>query len=632
MCKPGQEAAKKDAQTDATNVQKAFDEGGAKAAYKILDDQQKENQKNGLSAEDTKAWNDEMTKQLKEKGILPELAVAHVEANAKDFKNRQNQYDNSIDVDRVENAALKAQIDGNSLHKELLDSFNSQYEQLRDKEGHRDGAYTPGLSGEDLTKYLDERGKNARENHAINQQRNEDKKWAKEFADEGFFKTLDGYNDNNKKDGHISKGDLDKFLKDVKEDPDIAKRFTPEQIKAAEEARKAFDRKDSEDQKKGGLIQDGGYLGLGTDTITRDSISKGLGYQNMEDMKAKLPKELEKTPEAQPEVAKQGNKEISQEEQKKVVEGLAKDPDLLKKLTDANGVITKEKVDELFKTILPKDVQGPQQLTEAQRDIVSKLHDSYNKLPKDGKGNVTAESITKGAFGASETFDHQLRMQKNHEPTQEEMTNLKKQLEDPKFLARVTNKDGKITPESLAAAALPLKENDKAYTPEQKAALATLNDSYNVLAKKDGKADSIDPKADVGAKIKDKPKEPSEADKKAVEEKLAKEVEAAMTVKKGEGYWHTAARILAIGKEEGYKPTNQEIWKMTQILQKANDGKMLHPNDNLQKLIEAAKDQYPGFKEGVEGYYKKLLEKHQQDAEKALAEAKRREAERTIMV
>lgn len=288
---------KENVDADFKRVKDAYDKDGAGAGNEKLVSETQGTALTGASAEQQRQYQEEMAKQLKAAGILPEISVAAVLKNPGDVIKG-----NGVDETALGRAQFNAK---DPLQAAMLREFGDKYKQMKDQNQAEAGYEVP-VSKAQLERTVADSKTNANERNALAAKQTEDKKNLSELVTNP--KLFDRLADSK---GEITKGSIAEFEKKFYAPGTEGDKFRAElgdaaaQKRAAETVealKKTFDDPRNQDDKKGSVLteNDNWYkFGLGKgDYMTRDSLAKGLGYTkpdgspDVEAMNKKLPTDI----------------------------------------------------------------------------------------------------------------------------------------------------------------------------------------------------------------------------------------------------------------------------------------------------------------------------------------------------
>lgn len=211
-----------------------------------------------------------LSEELQKSGVLPELSVGWAKANIDVIGNGRSISDN--DIRKFEHQADNST---NPVDQMMIKSLNDQAPDLKKASKDQRGPETV-ITFKDLNKRLglmadyrqyslpDELGKNPNSHRAqVLFQKGENGR--------DLFDFLDGIRDKGERDGKVDRNDLVTFNEMAKNEPEFRANFTPEQIQTVQELETRWDY-------EGGQIHDQGFF---KQELTRDSIAKGLGFEDV---------------------------------------------------------------------------------------------------------------------------------------------------------------------------------------------------------------------------------------------------------------------------------------------------------------------------------------------------------------
>ncbi|MBC7999472.1 MAG: hypothetical protein IAF58_16085 [Leptolyngbya sp.] len=272
--------AQKDAKGDAAAIKTVFDNEGAEKAYGRL--QQELDPKTlaasgATTADQQRQYQETMTAQLKESGVLPELSIAHAMANKKDLI-----VGGRVDGDKVYDAQVNAK---NPVDRALVTELGDKYNKLKDSGSS--------LYESSLKTQLDTNTQAAKERAAGLQKQTDDRKnLGGLFSNPKAFDAMAG------NDGQITENDAKAFREKFRQPGTAGDQFR-ESVggptregqdsvrKLNEDVLKAFKDGRNDDNKKGAVIHDATWPS--SNYMDRASLAKGMGYKDAAEATAKLP-------------------------------------------------------------------------------------------------------------------------------------------------------------------------------------------------------------------------------------------------------------------------------------------------------------------------------------------------------
>lgn len=265
---------------------------------------------------------------------------------------------------------------------------------------------------------------------------------------------------------------------------------------------------------------------------------------------------------------------MTEEQYQQAIDVLAASPELAASIVDENGVIQPELVENAL--------YGVEVAAQSGDPGAAEYYAALNTVLAASQENpgLTLDQLTMNAYGESETFEHRQAMESNAPLTPEERAEVEDYLaQHPEFRERITDDDGNITRDTLAAAGQEIfmageHGAPSPYTEEELAILGTLNDSYNILASADG---NIRPAAI-------NPEDGTE--EFAMPAEVPAEMEMMITVQAGDGFDRIAVRAyMEATGNANLGP--QEIIALSQLIASLNgndrsySGGQIHPDQQL---------------------------------------------------
>lgn len=551
----------KDAQTNATDdfnsIKETFDREGSQAAYTKMQEELAT-----VPPEQQRAYKEALAKALTDGNLLPQMAVAFLDQNQGKLADDSGTISNTRIQDRHERAEEKKMYETatgkdlgyDPIEAAFLGHLAGNYDKIR-QDLQQKGDYRPGVQDRDLDVALEAEAKSARENAALRDKAETDKKnFASELVNNpALFNMLDGMNDGNKTDGNISQGDVNKFLERWEKDPSFRTLFgkTEEEQNRVHDAvtnlRDAFDADGNQDDKKGSVVNDRTWPS--DNVVSMESLAKGLGYGEGEEAVAKMKEDLKPKEEAEPEPEEEPVTDADAETQARL-DKLKANPELAKELAGEDKIITAEEV-----------AAKRAALTDENRDALTPILDAADEeIKKNGPIGLDKLGITDTP--ADDPDENAEAMKAHQKMFLDKLADLPPDSEMAKAIAENGGKLPSSYVKQLAEAAqagVEQAENDADRAARQQAAdyLKGLADSgqdvdLNQIAKDNGATDFADYQA--------KRREANEQNERVAQER--KQLFTDATQKSGEGPYQAAARILGEGATEADRKA------LTQILQK----------------------------------------------------------------
>ncbi|MCA9800996.1 MAG: hypothetical protein KC777_03365 [Cyanobacteria bacterium HKST-UBA02] len=205
--------------------------------------------------------------ELVRSGVLPELSVGWAKENMDILGDGKKITDTHLK--RFQHSADNSQ---NPVDQLLIRSLNDMAPDLKNASNDQPGRETV-INMQDLDQrlagYQDQRDYElpGGRGHDPNARRTQ------VLLEDGgkFFDYLDGIRNDGEQDGRVSRNDLVTFNERAKSDPGFARQFSPEQLDAVRELEQRWD-------DEGQSIHTGGIF---TQFMTRESIAKGIGFQDI---------------------------------------------------------------------------------------------------------------------------------------------------------------------------------------------------------------------------------------------------------------------------------------------------------------------------------------------------------------
>jgi|GEM_PF-1389283 len=205
--------------------------------------------------------------ELVRSGVLPELSVGWAKENIDILGNGTEITD--TDLKKFQHSADNA---NNPVDQLLIRSLNDMAPDLKntsDDQPGRESLITMQDLDQRLAGYQDQRDFElpGGSGHDPNAHRTQ------VLLENGgrLFDYLDGIRNDGEQDGRVSRNDLVTFNERAKSDPGFARKFSPEQLDAVRELEQRWD-------DEGQSIRTGGIF---TQFMTRESIAKGIGFQDI---------------------------------------------------------------------------------------------------------------------------------------------------------------------------------------------------------------------------------------------------------------------------------------------------------------------------------------------------------------
>ncbi len=301
---------KENVDADFRRVKDAYDKDGAAAGNEKLVSETQGTALTGASAEQQRQYQEEMAKQLKAAGILPEISVAAVLKNPGDVIKG-----NAVDETALGRAQFNAK---DPLQAAVLREFGDKYKQMKDQ-NNADAAQAAAMGGgyyagdmpvtkAQLERTLADSKTTATERTAQQDKQKQDKVDLSELVtNPKLFNALAD------KEGKIYKGSVDEFNKKFYAPGTEGEQFraqfgdkaAQERAAATAEAlKKKFDDPKNQDDKPGSVLKENSagvlpwnWFNKG-DYMTKDTLAKGLGYTkpdgspDVDAMNKKLPTDI----------------------------------------------------------------------------------------------------------------------------------------------------------------------------------------------------------------------------------------------------------------------------------------------------------------------------------------------------
>jgi hypothetical protein len=300
---------KENVDADFRRVKDAYDKEGAAAGNEKLVSETQGTALTGASAEQQRQYQEEMAKQLKAAGILPEISVAAVLKNPGDVIKG-----NVVDETALGRAQYNAK---DPLQAAMLRGFGDKYQALKAENANQPN-YAGGEFGsmptdfpvtkQQLERTLADSRTTATERTALQDKQKQDKVDLSELVtNPKLFNALAD------KEGKIYKGSIDEFNKKFFAPGTEGEQFraqfgdkaAQDRVVATTEAlKKKFDDPKNQDDKPGSVLKENSagvlpwnWFNKG-DFMTKDTLAKGLGYTkpdgspDVESMNKKLPVDI----------------------------------------------------------------------------------------------------------------------------------------------------------------------------------------------------------------------------------------------------------------------------------------------------------------------------------------------------
>ncbi|MCC7528279.1 MAG: LysM peptidoglycan-binding domain-containing protein [Candidatus Melainabacteria bacterium] len=394
-----------DAKTDATDIGNAAKSKGVEAASTVFQAELDEINKADPAAGDKTELNQALTKELEQRGILPEMAADWAKNN---FSKLDKDGNGGVSFDEITFATQFSK--QGSAERAYLESLGNNYQRLVNQVQYdvtatgRGGTQREinGISGKDIDAFM--AGKSdGRANMDIAAMLTDNK----DFLFDALDVARTGLDD---KDGKVSRSDIETYVKqlDTNKDGKIGDdELNNEKLLGGvdkEDRRKVADALsflkeqknwDSEQVKR---LRDGGV-------ITMDSMAKGLGFKNGKDadvsgMKAAVAAQTGDDPALDKVEAPAPGTTLNTWE-KAAIEGfLTKHPEVTAQVAD-NGVVSKEKLDNFLATLKDNPEEAMKYDPSALVSL-NLLQNGFNSVSKDGGKTVALENISESVFTGSD--------------------------------------------------------------------------------------------------------------------------------------------------------------------------------------------------------------------------------------
>lgn len=479
MCKHDRDNKESAGRRDADDVKRvAKDEGSEKATEKMLDDVHQSEKKNGSGSDEHREYIKDYTEKLEKDGLLPTLAVEWLKGkHGKLDKNG----DGSVDDDEMD-SVIKGSDDG-KIDKHLLKALRGA-ENGDDDDGKKlldiirrtndDGDDHKGVSLKDAQEYLN----NLKVTNMLMKDDGKLYKMLENIHEHRHKHHGDGdhgdHDGDDKHKGKIDKDDIKELLDDIKDHPG-KHGLSAEEIAALQRLR------DNWDESFIKALRDG-------DGLTRKAMLEGVGKKDEKEVLKALEgsDEGDGTEAAAPtETSTQsadGTGGGDTEGAGTAVEVLAKNPEIIVAITDQNGMVARDKLDQYISQMSGKG-------SSEELNALYNLRRNFDAL-SEGKTEISLDKLTKRAYGDGASFDDRLKANGNAPMSAADRSGLETQIgNDPVLLGKLTDGNGTITRRTIQSFndELALAERNGLpphYTPEQIHAVRQLSNSFNVISER----------------------------------------------------------------------------------------------------------------------------------------------------
>ncbi len=276
---------------DVGRIKETYQKDGAQAALEKLQAESKPDGLKGATEEQQTEYRRLMADKLKEAGVLPEIALA--------YGNQRTdlQKDGKVDAAKLGSALIDADANPkDKLTSTLLSSFSDRYQELKNQPENRYRGVTPEAMDKAIKagrdKFVEEQNlKPVREDHKKN------------FGDllnpdDKLFNKISGGKD------YIRKSEVEDFQRKLTAVGPEGDKFRAElgdaaAVKKAKDTAdallKTFNEGKPKPNENGSVMKNDGHM-WSNDYITKESLAKGMGYKDVADAQAKLPKEKADNP------------------------------------------------------------------------------------------------------------------------------------------------------------------------------------------------------------------------------------------------------------------------------------------------------------------------------------------------
>lgn len=265
-----------DAFSDASAIVNQVNQNGGESAARLMMDSvnnARDDFKEPSLNKVGNGYNNYMTvlsDELQRSGVLPELSVGWAKANIDVIGNGRSISDN--DIRKFEHQADNST---NPVDQMMIKSLKDQAPDLKEASKDQRGLETV-ITSKDLNNRLDFRADYRQYSLPDELGKNPNSLRAQILFEKGdngrdLFDFLDGIRDKGERDGKVDRNDLVTFNEMAKNDPEFRAAFSPEQIQTVKELESRWDY-------EGARIHDQGFF---KQELTRDSIAKGLGFEDV---------------------------------------------------------------------------------------------------------------------------------------------------------------------------------------------------------------------------------------------------------------------------------------------------------------------------------------------------------------
>lgn len=265
-----------DAFSDANAIVTQVNQNGGESAARLMMDSvnhAREDFKEPSLNKVGNGYNNYMTvlsDELQKSGVLPELSVGWAKANIDVIGNGRSISDN--DIRKFEHQADNST---NPVDQMMIKNLKEQAPDLKYASKDQNGRETV-ITSNDLNSRLDANVDFRQYSLPDELGKNPNSLRAQVLFEKGengrdLFDFLDGIRDKGERDGKVDRNDLVTFNEMAKNEPEFRAHFTPEQIKTVQELEARWDYEGAE-------IHDHGFF---KQELTRDSIAKGLGFEDV---------------------------------------------------------------------------------------------------------------------------------------------------------------------------------------------------------------------------------------------------------------------------------------------------------------------------------------------------------------
>lgn len=475
MCKHDRDNKESAGRRDADDVKRvAKDEGSEKATEKMLDDVHQSEKKHGSGSDEHREYIKDYTEKLQKDGLLPTLAVewlkgkhGHLDSNG----------DGAIDDDEMSKAIDKS--DDGKIDKHLLKALrnaengeNDDGKKLLDiiRRTNDDGDGHKGVSLKDAEEYLN----NLKLTNMLMKDDGKLYKLLENIHDRRHGRHGDGDHDDDddKHRGKIDRDDIKDLLDDIKDHPG-KHGLSADEIAALKRLHDNWDESFIKALREG-------------DCLTRKALLDGVGKKDEKDVLKALEGSDEgdgseaAAPTETTTTAATSTTSGDSEGAASAVEVLAKNPELVVAITDQNGMVARDKLDQFISQMAGKG-------SSEELNALYSLRRNFDAL-SEGKNEVSLDKLTKRAYGEDARFGDRLNQNGNGPISAADRGGLEQQIgNDAVLLGKLTDGNGTITRRTIQSFndELALAERNGLpphYTPEQIAAVRKLSNSFNVIS------------------------------------------------------------------------------------------------------------------------------------------------------